>query len=114
MEKNYKKNMSSKQKEALELIKKFSPKGFGIKDAYYRLNEKDLEILFVVNEKNAALLISYLNSLSAIVEKEVRGLRIRSNIYIHDKNKKVGEVAKKEKLEKFILNVDFANTCLCV
>jgi len=112
MEKNIiKKNMSSKQKEAIALVKSYSPKGFGIKDAYYRVNGKNLDLLFVVNEKNAALLISYLNSLSAMIEKEVKGIKISSSVYIYDKNKKVEKVAKQEKLEKISLNVDFAPAC---
>lgn len=111
MKRKFEKNMSSKQKEALELIRKYSPKGFGIKDAYYRVNEENLELLFVVNEKNASLLISYLNSLSAIVEKETRGVKIKSNVYVYDKNKSVEKVAKQENLEKISLSVNFAAAC---
>lgn len=95
--------MSSKQEKALEMIRSFSPKEFGIKKAYYRTDKDCIEVMFVVDKKSASNLISYLNSLSSIIEKEVKGIKIESSIYIHDKTKKIENVVKKENLERIEL-----------
>lgn len=105
--------MSTKQKEALKLIKKFSPKPFGIKSAYYRTNDGKLELIFVVSEKGASSSISYLNSLTSLIEKEVKGIEIESNIYIYDKGKKVEDVAREEDLKKMDLVTDFKFAGVC-
>ena len=101
---------TTKQEKILKLIRNFSPKEFGIKSAYYRTNEDSMEIMFVVNKGNASQLVGYLNSLSSIIEKEVKGVKIESSVYIHDRSKKIENVVKKEKLESIEL-MDFAFAC---
>lgn len=106
--------MSSKQEKVIELIKNFSPKDFGIKKAYYKTGKGFIEIMFVVEKNSASNLISYLNSLSSIIEKEVKGVRIESSVYIHDNSKKIENVVKKENLEKIKLtsfNLSKAYAC---
>ncbi len=95
--------MSSKQEQAIELIKRFSPKPFGIRSAYYRLNGKNLELMFVVDEKKASSLISYLNSLSHIIEKEVRDIQINSSVYIATSKVNISEITKEEELDEIVL-----------
>ena len=111
---NKKRHMSSKQEKALEIIKSFSPKEFGIKKAYYRIGKDHVEVMFVVDKKNASNLISYLNSLSSIIEKEIKGVKIESSVYIYDKTNKIDNVVKKEKLEKIELrNFNLAGAYAC-
>jgi len=101
---------STKQEEILELIKKFSPKEFGIKKAYYKIGKDIMEVVFVVDKGSASNLISYLNSLSSIIEKEVRGVKIESSVYIYDKSRKIENVVKTEKLSSIELR-SFSYAC---
>lgn len=106
--------MSLKQKKARELIKNFSPKIFGIKDIY--IGEKDenkLEILFIIEKNNISSLMSYLNALSVIIEKELGGIEIESNVYVYDRKKDIKKVAKRNKLEKIdlIKDINLAGAC---
>lgn len=106
--------MSSKQKKARELIKNFSPKRFGIKDIYIGGKDKNkLEILFIIEKDNISSLISYLNALSAIIERELGGIEIESNVYVYDRKKNIKKVAERNKLEKIDLveDINLAGAC---
>lgn len=92
--------MSLKQDKIIKIIRSLSPKGLGIKEAYCRTNKNSIEFMFVVDKNNASILIGYLNSLSALIEKEVGGVEIKSSIYTYDKTKNMDKVVKKENFEK--------------
>jgi hypothetical protein len=96
--------MSSKQKQALSLIGRFSPTKFGVEYAYYRAVDDNLEITFFVKEKSAPRLISYLKALSNLIETEIKGIRIETNIYYSKEKSELAEVVKDEKLEKITLS----------
>ena len=91
--------MTTKIKKVLELIEKFVPKNFGIKEAYYKTEKNSVEFIFFINEKDASKLIGYLNSLSKIIEKEIKGVKIESRIYIKSSKKNVNELVEEKKLE---------------
>jgi len=93
------KNMTTKIKKVIELIEKFVPKNFGIKEAYYKTEKNSVEFIFFINEKDASKLIGYLNSLSKIIEKEIKGVKIESRIYIKSSKKNVNELVEEKKLE---------------
>lgn len=101
---------STKQEKILELIRNFSPKEFGVKSAYYRTGKDFMEVMFIVDRGSASNLISYLNSLSSIIEKEVGGIKIESSVYIYDRSKKIENVVKKENLSSIKLR-SFAYAC---
>jgi len=95
--------MLTEQKKALDLIIKFIPKDFGINKAYYKASDNKLEVLFIVDEDNAANLISYLNVLPSMIEKKVKDVNLESSVYIDGNKRNIDRVAKKEKLEKIKL-----------
>jgi len=106
--------MSSKQDKIIKIIRKLSPKGLGIKEAYCKTGKNSIELMFVVDKNNASILIGYLNSLSAIIEKEVGGVKIESSIYTYDKTKNVENVVKKENFEKIgLINSDLVKAFAC-
>ena len=111
---NLEKHMSSKQENIIKIIKNFSPKGFGIIEAYCKTSKNSVEIMFVVNKKNAPMLIGYLNSLSALIEEEVKGVKIESSIYTYDKSKNLDRVVKEENLEKVgLINSNLMKAFAC-
>ena len=105
--------MSREQKNVINLIKRFSPKSFGIKNAYYKEDDNKLEFFFVVEEKGASSSISYLNSLSSLIERKERGFDIELNIYIQDNKKNIKSMVKKESFKELDLvsNVYYGGIC---
>lgn len=97
---NLEKHMSSKQDKIIKIIRNLYPKGLGIKEAYCKTSKNAIELIFVVDKNSAPALIGYINSLSTLIEKEVRGVKIESNIYTYDKTKNVENVIRKENFEK--------------
>ncbi|KKS35064.1 MAG: hypothetical protein UU95_C0005G0027 [Parcubacteria group bacterium GW2011_GWC2_42_12] len=102
--------MPEKYQKTIELIKKFSPKTFGIKNAYYRINKDNINLVFIVDEKNASSLISYLNSLTKIIERELGDVKIETSVYVYDKQYKNNKLENNSKLEKIQLtsNISYA------
>jgi len=90
-------------KKAIELIREYSPKNFGLKGVYYKANGKKLEMFFIVNEKNAQSLISYVNSLSSLVGKEIKELEIESKVFLY--KKEVEGLYKKDELQELKLKL---------
>ena len=82
--------MSLKQEKANRTNKGlfFAQKFWNKKEAYYKIGKDFIEVMFVVDRNNASSLISYLNSLFSIIEKEVKGITVESSVYIYDSAKK--------------------------
>ncbi len=96
--------MSEAEKQVLENIKKFAPKDFGVRRIYYRSITNGLEVLFLVDKEKAGNLIGYLNSLSALIAKDTKNIKIECSVYVDEKGKDMDKVAKKEKLERMELS----------
>lgn len=94
---------NKQQKQVIDLVKRFSPREFGIKGVYYKLSKSNIELLFVVDKSNASSSMSYLNSLASIIENEVKGVKIESSVYIKEKGSRVENVIAKEKLSSLEL-----------
>ncbi len=101
--------MPEKYEKAIKLIQKLTPKTSGLKEGYYKVEDDKLELLLLIGKKNAPNTISYLRSLSSIVEGELKGVEIETNIYISEKQeqKKVKDVVEKEKLKKMKLTSNY-------
>ncbi len=106
--------MPPKQEKIIDLIKNFSPKDFGVRDLYYKAGENEIELLFVVKKSNASSLISYLNSLSDIIEKRSDNIKVISSVYIYDSDRqiRVRKVIERDKLKKIdLISSRYANIC---
>lgn len=96
--------MSEKQKRVIGLLQSFSPKDFGVRQAFYRIKDDKMEVVFVVNKNNAPNIASYLNSLSSLVEEKVGGITVESSVYIREDGKnEVRNVAKRKELKEINL-----------
>lgn len=95
---------SKKQQQVISLLKNFSPKEFGVENVFYKVNKDNIEVIFVVNKSNAQSSISYLNALASIIENEVKGVRIESNVYVQEKGKsRIEHVAVRERFNELSL-----------
>ncbi len=101
--------MTKKIENAIEIIKNLTPKTFGIKNAFYKIDDNSIDVLFIVDKKSASNSISYLKSLGTILEKEVRNVTIKTSVFIHERGKDTVDVAKKEKYQQIRLlnNLNF-------
>ena len=97
--------MSLKLEKAIKLIKQYSARSFGVRNAYFKINDNKLEVLFIISKNKTPSLISYLNSLSSVFENEIKGLDIESSFIVYDKNRDIENIVKKEKFEEMNLKL---------
>lgn len=95
--------MSENQKSVIGLITRFLPADFGVKSAYFKIVDKNIEIVFFVEKKNASISISYLNSLSNLVGKEIETVDIGSNVYIYKGTESTKNIEREKDYQKIKL-----------
>jgi hypothetical protein len=101
--------MSNKQEKVLELLQRFAPTEFGIRHGLYRFENGKMDVVFFVSKKSAQSAISYLNALSALIEKEVKGIEIESSVYIYDQKRDFEKTLRDEQLEELdLMSLDTA------